>query len=64
MAADVRLPGLLVGLALRSTVPHALIKSLDVSTVQKISGVHAVLTAADLPLVLLGKNLQDILIGT
>ena len=59
-AADVRLPGLLVGLALRSAVPHALIRSLDVSAAREIPGVHAVLIAADLPPVLLGKNLQDI----
>ncbi|MGH7829573.1 MAG: xanthine dehydrogenase family protein molybdopterin-binding subunit, partial [Candidatus Binatia bacterium] len=58
-AADIRLPGLLFGLALRSTVPHALIRSVDVSGARKIPGVHAVLTAADLPPLLLGKRLKD-----
>src|SRR5262245_3428422 len=35
-AADVRLPGLLFGRALRSTVPHALIKSVDASAARKM----------------------------
>ncbi|MBI2986724.1 MAG: xanthine dehydrogenase family protein molybdopterin-binding subunit [Deltaproteobacteria bacterium] len=59
-AGDIRLPGLLFGIALRSTVPHALIKSVDASMARRIPGVHAVLTAADLPPLLLGKRLKDI----
>jgi CO/xanthine dehydrogenase Mo-binding subunit len=58
-AGDVRLPGLLVGLALRSPLPHARIRSIDVSAARAVAGVHAVLTAADLPDVLIGKNLRD-----
>jgi len=59
-AADVRLPGLLFGRALRSPVPHALIKSVDASAAKNMPGVHAVLTAADVPPLLLGKRLKDI----
>jgi carbon-monoxide dehydrogenase large subunit len=58
-SADVRLPGLLLGVALRSPFPHARIASLDVSRARVVPGVHAILKAADLPDVLLGKGLQD-----
>src|SRR5688500_11087297 len=58
-AADVRLPGLLVGVALRSPVPHARITPLDVSEARRRPGVHAVLTAADLPVPLVGRGLRD-----
>ncbi|MGH7844776.1 MAG: xanthine dehydrogenase family protein molybdopterin-binding subunit [Candidatus Binatia bacterium] len=59
-AADVRLPGLLFGAALRSPCAHALIKAIDISPARAIPGVHAVFTAADLPALLLGKRLKDI----
>lgn len=59
-AADIQLQGLLVGCPLRSSIPHGLIKSLDVSKAREIPGVHAVLTAWDIPQVRLGKGLQDI----
>ncbi len=59
-AADIQLPGLLVGRPLRSSVPHGLITSLDVSKAREIPGVHAVLTAQDIPRVLVGKGIQDI----
>ena len=59
-AADIQLSGLLVGQTLRSSVPHGLITSLDVSRAQEIPGVHAVLTAQDIPRVLVGKGIQDI----
>ena len=58
-AGDVRLPGLLFGVALRSPVPHARITRLDVSAARDCPGVHAVLTAADLPVPLVGRALQD-----
>jgi CO/xanthine dehydrogenase Mo-binding subunit len=58
-AADVRLDGLLFGTACRSLLPHALIKSIDTSGAKKISGVRAVITAAELPPLLLGKRLKD-----
>lgn len=47
--ADMRMPGMLVGKALRSQYPHAKICSIDTSKAKKIPGVHAVITAADLP---------------
>jgi CO/xanthine dehydrogenase Mo-binding subunit len=59
-ASDVRLPGLLIGFTVRSAFPHARIDSIDASEARKIHGVHAVLTAADLPQTLIGKNLHDV----
>ncbi len=58
-AADIRLPGMLVGASLRSPVPHARICSIDASAARALPGVRAVLTAADLPTVLVGKGLHD-----
>jgi CO/xanthine dehydrogenase Mo-binding subunit len=46
---DMRMPGMLVGKALRSEYPHAKIVSIDTSKAKKIAGVHAVITAKDLP---------------
>ena len=47
--ADVQLPGLLHGKILRSPHAHARIVSIDVSAAEKLPGVMAVVTAADLP---------------
>lgn len=47
--ADIKLPGMLWGAVLRSPHAHAKIKKVDVSDAEKIPGVHAVMTAADLP---------------
>jgi CO/xanthine dehydrogenase Mo-binding subunit len=58
-AGDVRLPGLLVGVALRSPVPHARITRLDVSAARSMPGVRAVLTAADLPVPRIGRAIRD-----
>src|SRR5438067_763215 len=58
-AGDIRLPGLLFGMALRSPLPHARITSIDASAARAVPGVHAVLTAADLPHTLIGKTLRD-----
>jgi len=43
-----RLPGMLHGKILRSTVAHGRIKSIDTSAAAKISGVHGVFTADDI----------------
>lgn len=51
-ASDMYLPNMLVGKALRSPYPHCKINHIDVSAAEKIPGVHAVLTAKDIP----GKN--------
>lgn len=47
-ASDVTVPGMLHGKILRSPVPHARIKSIDVSGALALPGVKAVLTGADL----------------
>jgi aerobic carbon-monoxide dehydrogenase large subunit len=45
---DLRLPGMLTAVVLRSPYPHARIKSIDVSKARALKGVAAVLTGADL----------------
>ncbi len=47
--ADMNAPGQLVGRILRSPHAHALIKKIDTSKAEKLTGVKAVLTSADLP---------------
>ena len=58
-AADVTLPGMLWGKALRSPFPHARIISIDTEQAKAVPGVHAVITAADLPDSLVGRRLRD-----
>src|SRR5690606_25401493 len=45
---DIKLPGMLYGKTLRSTVPHARIISIDTSIAEAMPGVHAILTQNDL----------------
>jgi CO/xanthine dehydrogenase Mo-binding subunit len=47
--ADATAPGQLVGLVLRSPHAHAIIKKIDTSAAEKLPGVKAVITSADLP---------------
>jgi len=47
--ADHNLPGQLVGKILRSPHAHAVIRKIDTSRAEKLAGVKAVITAADLP---------------
>src|SRR3569832_1771369 len=47
-ASDVEVPGMLHGKILRSTVPHARIRSIDTSAALAMPGVVAVLTGEDL----------------
>lgn len=47
--ADFNMPGQLVGRVLRSPHAHARIKKIDTSKAEKLKGVKAVITAADLP---------------
>ncbi len=47
--ADLKLPGMLYGKVLRSPHAHARIKSIDTSAAEKLPGVKAVMTSADLP---------------
>ncbi len=58
-AADVSLPGMLWGKVLRSPFPHARIVSIDTTAARAVPGVHAVITAADLPDSLVGRRLRD-----
>jgi len=58
-AADVSLPGMLWGKALRSPFPHARIVRIDTEQAKAAPGVHAVITAADLPDSLVGRRLRD-----
>ncbi|MEA5058816.1 MAG: molybdopterin cofactor-binding domain-containing protein [Candidatus Pelethousia sp.] len=48
-AADIKMPGMLCGKALRSEYPHAKILSIDTDAAKAMPGVHAVLTAKDIP---------------
>ena len=48
-AADIHLPGMLHGKILRSPHAHARIKAIDPTRALALPGVHAVVTAADLP---------------
>ena len=48
-ADDIKLPRMLHCKLLRSTVPHALIKSIDVTAARACAGVHLVLTGEDFP---------------
>jgi len=47
--ADLKLPGMLYGKVLRSPHAHARIKSIDTSAAEKLPGVKAIMTSADLP---------------
>ncbi len=60
--ADFNMPGQLVGRILRSPHAHAKIKKIDTSKAEKLKGVKAVITAADLPDLTDGnKEMYDIL---
>lgn len=48
-AGDITAEGCLWGATLRSPHPYALIVSIDISSAMKMPGVHAVVTAADVP---------------
>lgn len=48
---DMRLPGQLVGRVLRSPLPHARIKHIDISRAESLPGVHAVLCVENAPVI-------------
>src|SRR5262245_60354278 len=58
-SADVTLPDLCWGKALRSPLPSARIVRVDTSKAKALGGVLAVLTARDLPDVLVGRRMFD-----
>jgi CO/xanthine dehydrogenase Mo-binding subunit len=45
---NLRLPGMLYGKIARSTIPHGRIRSIDTSAAAAITGVHRIVTAADI----------------
>ncbi len=57
--ADLPIPGALWGKILRSPLPHARLVRVDTSKAKKLPGVHAVLSGADLPPVLIGTRMKD-----
>ena len=60
--ADAFAPGQLVGLVVRSPHAHALIKKIDTSKAEKVPGVKAIVTSADLPDLTGGdRGMRDIL---
>jgi carbon-monoxide dehydrogenase large subunit len=58
-AADVARPGQLIARVLRSPHPHARIVSIDATRARGLPGVHAVLTAKDLPDYRIGRAMRD-----
>src|SRR5487761_741346 len=59
-AADITLPGMLYGKKLRSPYPHARILRINDSRARAYPGVRAVITAADVPQVLVGLRIRDV----
>lgn len=58
--ADVPVPDALWGRVLRSPLPHARIKSVDVSAAASLPGVHAVVTGEEIKGVMSGRRIFDI----
>ncbi|GAB4289157.1 MAG: xanthine dehydrogenase family protein molybdopterin-binding subunit [Myxococcota bacterium] len=52
---DIKLPGMLHGRLLRSPLPHAKIRHIDISKAKALSGVRCVITGADIPKVKYGN---------
>lgn len=57
--ADVLIPGMLWCKYARSTMPHARIVRVDASKAKAMPGVHAVITAQDIPDILWGRMMMD-----
>ena len=58
--ADVMLPGMLYGMVKRSPHGHARIARIDTQRAEALPGVKAVITAQDVPDILLGLKLRDL----
>jgi CO/xanthine dehydrogenase Mo-binding subunit len=58
-AADLSLTGMLYGAFRAAGVPHARIRSIDASAARALPGVHAIITAADVPDVPYGAFVLD-----
>ncbi|MGD9226904.1 MAG: 4-hydroxybenzoyl-CoA reductase, partial [Desulfobacterales bacterium] len=48
-ASDIKLSGMLHGKILRSSLPHAKIRNIDISKARKLKGVKAIITSKDTP---------------
>src|SRR5262245_6250785 len=59
-AADVLLPGTLWGKSLHSPYAHARIVRIDTTEAQKVPGVHAIITGADVRAGLWGRAVKDV----
>jgi CO/xanthine dehydrogenase Mo-binding subunit len=46
---DLQFPGMLFGATLRAGIPHGIVKKINIDKAKQMEGVHAVLTAADIP---------------
>ncbi|MBI3075765.1 MAG: molybdopterin-dependent oxidoreductase [Deltaproteobacteria bacterium] len=57
--ADMRLPGMLYGKVLRSPFPHARIRQIETARAKGLTGVRAVITAADTPKIKYGLVVDD-----
>ncbi|HBG60841.1 MAG: hypothetical protein A2Y03_07500 [Omnitrophica WOR_2 bacterium GWF2_38_59] len=53
---DINLPNMLYGKMIRSPHPHAIIKNIDTSKAEKLTGVKAIVTAADTHKIKFGSN--------
>ena len=58
-AADLRFDGLLWAKVLRSPIPHGRIIKVDTSKARAVSGVHAIITGADVADVFVGTRVKD-----
>ncbi|MGZ9143902.1 MAG: molybdopterin cofactor-binding domain-containing protein, partial [Candidatus Binatia bacterium] len=58
-SADLQLPETLWGRCLRSPVPYARIKKIDISKANQVTGVKAVLTGLDVPGLRIGRCIYD-----
>ena len=58
-AADIEIPGALSAKILRSPLPHARIVKVDTSKAANFPGVHCIITAADIPPVMVGLRMKD-----
>jgi CO/xanthine dehydrogenase Mo-binding subunit len=56
---DIEVPNMIYGAVKRSIYPHAMIKSIDTSRAEELSGVISVVTSDDLPDSLYGVMLKD-----
>ena len=58
-AADFEIPGSLCAKILRSSLPHARIVKIDKSKAERLPGVRAIITGADIPAVMVGLRMKD-----